>query len=381
MKIAQVVCVFPPYKGGMGEAAYNFALILNKLGQQVTVFTPDYGQNNRNKPDSFSIIYLKTFLKYGNGAFVPQLLGRLKDFDVIHLHYPFYGGSEVVWLSKILHGKKIKLAIHYHMDILALPIISKALSLPSIAISSSLFRKADAITCASLNYIKCSNIKDIFEKYTNKFFEIPFGVDIGKYKPLHNGFGASQKFSKDMAPLNILFVGGLDKAHYFKGVDNLLKAVARLEIKNWQLNIVGDGDLRQRYENHSQELGIAQKVNFTGKIDNGQLIKFYQNADVLVLPSINSHEAFGLVLLEAMACGVPVIASDLPGVRSVFNNGVQGLLFKPNNVYEFRDKIEQILANKEERVKMGSAGRKLVKDKYNWQKAGEKLELLYKNLI
>ena len=95
------------------------------------------------------------------------------------------------------------------------------------------------------------------------------------------------------------------------------------------------------------------------------------------MPSINSNEAFGLVLLEAMACGTPVIASNLPGVRSVFEAGVQGLLAEPGNVDDLKNKIAEILADNDKREMMGLASRELVEGKYSWERVGERLDEIY----
>ena len=119
-------------------------------------------------------------------------------------------------------------------------------------------------------------------------------------------------------------------------------------------------------------------MEFLGKISDEELPRIYQQADLLVLPSINKNEAFGLVLLEAMACGVPVIASDLPGVRTVFEDGRQGLLCKPGDVSDLKNKIEEILADEEKRKIMGKEARILALEKYSWKKIGRKLNDIIK---
>src|SRR4030042_3313329 len=118
MKIAQIVCRFKPYKGGISNIAYEHALGLAKLGHQVTVFTPLYNPKDKGFTSSdFEIKRLTTLGKIGNGAFLPQLFWSVKNFDLVHLHYPFFGGAEVVWLAKLWHGKKMRLVVSYHMDV------------------------------------------------------------------------------------------------------------------------------------------------------------------------------------------------------------------------------------------------------------------------
>ena len=374
MRVAHIVCVFPPYKGGMGNSAFNFAKILAEIGYDATVFTPDYGGAGGGAEEKrFRIERIKPLVKFGNAAFLPQLFWRLKDFDIIHLHYPFYGAEAAVLLRKLIYPKKTKLIIHYHMEPTAEGLKGLVFKLYRLFITPLLTRTAGVITCASVDYVKHSGIARYYERNKSKFREVPFGVDIDRFKIEDSRF---KKLDKSLK--NILFVGGLDKAHYFKGVDTLLKALPVLHVTCCMLHIVGDGDLRSEYERTAERLGIADKVNFVGMAADDDLPKHYRQCDVFVLPSINRGEAFGMVLLEAMACGKPVVASDLPGVRSVFENGKQGLLAEPGNAADLAEKIKIILSDDDLAKKMGEEGRKLIEEKYTWKKAGERLDAAYK---
>jgi len=161
----------------------------------------------------------------------------------------------------------------------------------------------------------------------------------------------------------------------------LLKALAII-IKEPKLNatvlkVVGRGNLLAYYKNCARNLGLENNVKFYENVDNSKLVDFYNYSDCLVLPSINKAEAFGLVLLEAMACSTPVIASNLPGVRSVFKSGKQGLLVRPNDVIDLANKIKAILSDKKLAEAMGLAGRELVESKYTWGKVGKRLDAIY----
>lgn len=365
-KIAQLICAFPPYEGGMGNSAYHFAKVLSeKYGYNITTFT--LGEKSAGEDSVFNkVVRLKPLFKYGHGAFLPQLFWQLKNFDIIYLHYPFFGVAEIIWLFKIFYNKK-KLIIHYHMDV-RWPLTSiffKILSIPSKLIQSSLFKKADKIVSNSLDLVKYGFVANFYKKYPDKFCEVHYGIDTKKFKIYDLKF-------KNNSLKTILFVGGIDKAHYFKGIDILLKAVSKMQFSNYKLLIVGDGDLRQQYEKQAKQLNINNKVFFLGKIPNEKLPEIYQQADLFVLPSIK-NESFGIVLLEAMACGVPVIASNLFGVRTVFQNNIQGLLVEPGNVNDLKNKIDQLLSNNKQLEQMGLAARKLVNEKYSWEKSGEKL--------
>lgn len=374
MKIASIVCTFPPYAGGIGNSALRINQLLEDK-HEITTFTP---------------ATIKPWLRYGNGSFIPQLFWKLNKFDYIYLHYPYFGTAEVVWFFKLFF-KRPKLIIHYHMDVKGLSPLARLLSLPSKLIRQSLLNQADTIVTASFDYIKASQIKDYYKKHPEKFREIPFGIDIEKFQPrlvnqvIENRILAkaqeivhfvNDKFIKRHR-LNILFVGGLDSAHYFKGVEILLNALFFSTNRNWSLKIVGDGNLRPHYEELTQHLKIDKQVEFAGNLAEAELIRSFQDADLFVLPSINGNEAFGLVLIEALACGVPVIASNLPGVRKVFENNKQGLLVEAGNINDLTKKLEFIFNNEGLRKEMSLAARRLAEQKYDLNKIKDRLESLF----
>lgn len=388
MKIAQVICVFPPYYSGMGNCVYNFSKVLAEQGHEVTVFTIDYNSERKSLKgkrikENFKLVRLKPIIKYGNAGLIPQLLWRLKNFDIVHLHYPFYGAAEFVLIRKLLSWRKMKLVLHYHMDSMAKGIRGLISKIYRLIVWPWLFLASKIITCASLDYIKHSNLANYYNKNKMKFRQILFGVDMEKFIIYKTGEKEADKKER-----TILFVGSLDRAHYFKGVENLLKATKIIiddtsNNKNSPANskiklvIIGEGDFKAHYLELAGNLGINEFVNFAGGIDDAGLVDFYNSCDLVVLPSVNKAEAFGLVLLEAMACAKPVVASNLPGVRGVFRNGREGLLAKPSDVKDLASKLRIILENQTLAKKMGQAGRELVKEKYTWHKVGQRLNLIY----
>lgn len=375
MKIAHVVCTYPPYKGGIGNVAKNFCDLLSDSGHLISVFTPLYDGNNENNNQTLSTIRLRPFLKYGNGAFLPQIFNLLNNFDIVHLHYPFFGTAEVIWLKKVIKKKSFKLIVHYHMDTDSLALIPKVLSFFSKLILNSLLNRSSAVTCASLDYIENSSIRKYFFNNKNKFFEISFGVDGEKFYPKQSVINDETKNR-----VNIIFVGALDKAHTFKGVDILLHSLSMIKNDKWNLTVVGGGDMKEIYERIAINLNINNQVNFLGKVSDKELVNIYRSSDFHVLPSTNKHEAFGTVLLEAMSSGLPVIASNLPGVRSVFNDGEQGYFVEPGNVNDLKNKIEILLNNQNLRKKMGYAARILTEKKYSWKKVRDNLLSVYESI-
>jgi len=385
MKIAQIVCVFPPYGGGIGNVAANLSLHLANLGHEVTVFTPEYNrlEDDFDQTRPYQVRRLPAMIKFGNAALIPSLTKKLNQFDIIDLHLPFLGSAGLVALYKRLHWKKTKLIIHYHMDLIGKDLIYESI----FAVQHHLFTVpellwADKIIVSSHDYLINSNIKSIYRKYPKKFTVIPFGVDTKLFYPMSKDGKLTKEYELQNKKV-IMFVGGLDDAHYFKGVDYLIKACAILikKGKDIRLLIVGKGNLVSSYKNLTKTLGIEDKVVFTGFVNDKDLPQYYNLADVFVLPSISESEAFGIVLLEAMACAKPVIASDLPGVREVVGQGKTGLLAKPKNEKDLSEKISTLLSDEDLYVRMSRDALLAVKNEYDWNKVAASTVAVYREAL
>lgn len=384
MKIAQIVCAFPPYAGGIGQSAYRLGEILSRE-HQVSTFTLIPAKTKTPPTPTYNqkVHFLRPHLRSGHGALALSLLFRLSKDEVIYLHYPFFGTDAIVLFICSIFKKK-RLFIHYHMDTPALPGNKKILALPSRLIFKRLMKRAEKIIVGSRDYAESGKLAEICKTCPEKIKAIPFGVESDIFKPRIPA-QTEARGNKAAAIVNfvnrrfikhgghtLLFVGGLDSAHYFKGLNILLEAMATISLP-LTLHIIGDGNLKKQYQQQALKLHLDKKVSFLGRVSEEALIKEYQNADVLILPSINSHEAFGLVLIEAMACGLPVIASNLAGVRSVFNDGKEGLICQPGDVKDLSEKITSLISDENKRLKMAQAARKLVEDKYAWEKVADQI--------
>jgi len=382
MKIAIITSTFPPYAGGIGNVAAFNAKELVTLGHQITVFTPLYKQVKEEITD-VKVVRIKPLFKYGNSAFVPKLGKLIKGFDIIHLHYPFFGGAESIWLKKKKFKKQgAKIVLHYHMDVVGEGILKIIFKIHKILILPRIVKMADKVIFTTMDYGQHSDLARRLEKEPDKFIEVPNGVDSQNFSPQAKDESLLRKYQIAKDEKVVLFVGGLDKAHYFKGVEYLIEAMSRLRQAKytWKLVIVGEGELRQEYLDLATQLKINSKVVFTGYVPNEDLPKYYNLAEVVVLPSVDKSEAFGLTLVEAMSCGKPVVASDLAGVRSVVTEKVDGLLAQVKNVDDLATKINYLLINPQEASDFGRAGLRKVKMKYDWPIIGEKIDELYRQM-
>jgi glycosyltransferase involved in cell wall biosynthesis len=162
-------------------------------------------------------------------------------------------------------------------------------------------------------------------------------------------------------------------------LDHLLQALQILPADVWLL-IVGDGDLRATYEQQAHQLGIADRTVFAGSIQHEETPPFFHCAHVTVLPS-SPPESFGLVLIESMACGTPVIATRIPGVRTVVGHGKDGLLIEINSPHALAEAIVKILCNDHLAERMSRNGRLKVEARYNWELIGERLDAVYHQVL
>lgn len=373
MTIAQVVCTFPPYRGGIGNSVYNLAERLGERGAKITVFTPNYHNLAPDYNDTFKVRRLEPFVQWGNAACILQLLWKLRGSNVIHLHLPFIGSTLAVLLFSYLHPKQ-KLVVTYHMDLVGNGLKKLIFNLYKVFCLPLILRRADKIFISSVDYIENSDIRKFYLRHKKKFFELPFGIDTEKFSPKEKNMDLTEKFFINKDDAVLLFVGGLDVAHYFKGLDILLRALKNVRdggIENFKLIIVGDGDQKADYQNITQSFNINDNVIFAGSVNNAELPDYYNLCDIFILPSIDKSEAFGLVLLEAAACAKPLIASDLPGVRTVVRDG-GGFLAKPGDADDLSEKIKSLLEDSGLRKEMGAKNRGMAERKFSRDAMAEK---------
>lgn len=175
----------------------------------------------------------------------------------------------------------------------------------------------------------------------------------------------------------ILFVGGLVKV---KGIDVLLNAVLIIikKIPDLHIYIAGSGPEESKLKKLVKGLNIEKNVNFLGFISGEKKYAYYKSADIYVQPS--RYETFGVAVLEAMACGKPVVASNVGGIPFVVEDGKTGLFFECGNIEDLAEKVIILLKNKEMREKMGKEGRERAKE-FTWDRIADKTITLYKAII
>jgi len=378
-RVAIVVCAWPPMGGGIGNNAYYHLKWLIKSGVTAEAFTPDYGQ--KKEVSELPVNYLKTVLPLGKAGFMFGLLKELKRFDIIHLYYPFFGSDFIIWLFKKINPQK-KLVLHYEMDPIGQGIMKIFFWLHIKLFLGAMINVSDRVGVLSFDHCKGSYLADFFEKQPDKFLEIPNGIEADFFSPgdkkedllVVNNFSVHDKI--------IIFVGGLDDQHFFKGVPVLLESFATVSNKHPEakLLVVGDGNLKLKFKELAKSLNLESKVSFVGWVNNDVLPDYYRLADIFVLPSTESTESFGIVVAEAQACGLPAVVSDWPGVRSTLADGQTGLLVRPKDARDLSDKLIQLLSDEDLCHSFGQAGRGRAAALYDWSELIKRIISLYEEL-
>jgi glycosyltransferase involved in cell wall biosynthesis len=205
---------------------------------------------------------------------------------------------------------------------------------------------------------------------------VPTGLDLSRFGPQNDGAEVRRKHGLEGKKV-VLFVGRLT-AH--KGIQTIIEAAA-LTGPDVRFVLVGPGDFPAAWSRRMRELGVEKKFVLAGKVAENELPAYYAACDLLVLPSLSRLEAFGLVLVEAMASGKPVVASDLPGVREVIKDGKTGLLCDPFNAADLAAKIGALAGSEKAAADMGAAGRRLAEERYSWEVIGGKIEKVYEDVV
>ncbi len=211
-----------------------------------------------------------------------------------------------------------------------------------------------------------------------------YGVPLPKtrafYGGVHDSFLDPPPRRESKGGFTLVFCGRLNSAKPHKTLDVLLKAMPLiLELHAVELNIIGTGPRLDEYAALARSLRLEPSVHFLGHVEHSHLPTYYSNADLFVLPSI--RESFGLVLVEAMACGLPVVATRVGGLPEVVEEGVTGLLVPPNDPKALAGAINSLLDDPQRMRSMGAKGRQRVVEHFTWDKVAERMVGYFREIL
>jgi phosphatidylinositol alpha-mannosyltransferase len=371
VKIGIVTQSYYPRYGGVTEHVHHTAVELRRRGHQVTIITSRFRKGETNHAVGVERIGYNLLVPF-NRSFVDVTVGlRLReelqrilreyDFDVLHTHCP------------------------------------TAPTLPMIAIQ--------AASCAQVGTFHSTHprglLQDIFKPYLNervvarldariavsrtaeasatlyypgKYHVIPNGVDVQRFHP---GVLPFEEW-RDPERVNLLFVGRLDPR---KGLHYLLEAMPEIverTRRRVRLLVIGDSYLRPRLE-AMVAASLRDHIRFLGHVPSADLPRWYATGDIFISPA-SSHESFGIVLLEAMAAGRPVVASDIPGYRSVVEPDEHAVLVPPGDVPALARAVSGLVEDPERRLALAARGRARALE-FAWPKVTEQIEAVFAEVL
>jgi rhamnosyl/mannosyltransferase len=361
LHILHVYKDYPPVLGGIELHVRDLAAAQAARGHAVTVLVTGPGtETRRSVEDGVLVIRCPRIATVASTPLSPLLAVELARAGarITHVHIP-YPVAEAAWLARETHP----MVASYHSDVVRQRVLAR-LWAPFLR---RLLDRADRVLAGSPTYARTS---PFLEKLANVTI-VPYGID-----PEPFAAAADVARSKDPAPRAVLFVGRL---RYYKGVDVLLRALA--PTRDVTLSIVGTGALEAHLRELSGELGMGERVRWLGDVPAEELPDVYAAHDVFVLPAVARSEAFGIVQLEAMAAGLPVVTTELgTGTSWVTRDRETGLVVPPSDVDALRAAVLELLDHPDMRRAYGAAGRARVRAEFTIERMRDRVEAVYESL-
>jgi glycosyltransferase involved in cell wall biosynthesis len=370
MKIAHLTATFPPYWGGTGTVAFNQAQGLAERGHDVHVFTGTQGSPS-DDPAGVTVHRIEPAFAIGNAPLLPSL-ARLRGFDVVHFHHPFIFGTEMALLGR-MRRRRAALVATYHNRLIGEGGRAPIFWAYEETAVRTVMRVADRVCVVSMDHaMSVGHLRAARQRKPERIVEVPNGVDTELFQP-----GPRTPVEAIPAGATVaVFAAALDRAHHFKRLDLVIDALARTP-KELHLLVVGGGDMFGDYVARAAQAGLGERVHFVGAQPHEQLPALMNAGDFFVLAT-QPPESFGLVITEAMASGLPVIASNIPGVRTVVDDGKTGVLVPPGDVEALAAALTRLATmSDDERRALGTAARQAASDRYAWPRVIDKLETVY----
>lgn len=368
MKVGIVTQSYYPRFGGVTEHVHATAMELTRRGHDVRVITARF-KEERDEGLQVERIGRNVLIPY-NRAYVDYTIGwnlkgqledlfRRHDFDLIHTHCPAAPSLPLLAVA----AAQCPQVGTFHMtgrnrlqEIFRGPLERRMARLDArIAVS------ATAQECAE-------------HYFGGSYRVIPNGVDVDRFHPDNEPFDQWRSPDK----INIVFVGRLDPR---KGVNHLIASIPQVVERTRgraRFLIVGDSYLRRKLE-AAVRADMREHVTFVGSVPAQDLPRWYATADIFVSPA-TGNESFGIVLLEAMAAGRPVVCSDIPGYRSAVIPDYNGVLHAPNDVAALADALCALVENDDRRTTLSINGRKRALE-FAWPRVTDEIEAVYQSLI
>lgn len=355
MKILHVYKDYYPVLGGIENHVRILAEGLAQRGHTVTVLVCN--PRNRTEVEMLNGVKVIRAARLGTVASTPlsfefPRLLALEQPDLTHLQFPYPIGEVSHWLS----GRRTPTVISYQSDVVR----QRAISTFYKPLMRWGLKRAQALLATSPNYVVSS---PELTRLARKCLVVPIGINVGRF--------SAPPPTPTQRP-TLLFVG---RHRYYKGLGDLLKAMPYI---HGDLIVAGDGPMRATWEAQTLELGLNEKVKFIGTVSDEDLPSLYRSADVFILPASARSEAYGIVLVEAMAAGLPCITTELgTGTSYVVQHEVTGLVVPARTPAALADAANRLLADHALRQRLGAAAQQRALLEFRQETMVDRIEEIY----
>lgn len=365
LKVLHVGKFYPPYPGGMESHLQTLCEELSKSVNVEVLVASDRWRSEHSIQGGVELVRLATALMLHGTPIVPMMARAMRRArpNVVHLHFP----NPMAALACLMSRLDVPIVVTWHSDVVRQRRAAAAFA----PLLSLLLRRCAAIIVGSTVYIETSEVLSARRKLCHV---IPFGIRADAFE--HPDPASVAELRRRYGERIVLGVGRLI---YYKGFENLVRAMA--DVRATAL-IAGDGPLGGTLAAEAARLGVADRVVLLGRVNDADLKACYHACDVFVLPSVERSEAFGIVQLEAMACGRPVVNTWLDSaVPHVSLDAVTGLTVPPGNPAALAAALNTLLDDPARRAMMGAAARQRVREEFSAELMARRTLEVYREVV
>ncbi len=363
--------LYYPVIGGVETHVRDLALYLPEDVDRKVLACSETGERKVEKIDGVEVTKARNLGNLRSSPVPPGFVSELKAFgswaDLFHFHFPFPTGE----MAFLLSGINKPLIVTYHSDIVRQKILLK-LYKPFLA---RFLKRAKVIIATSPKYIETSPFLRVFKE---KCRVVPLGIDTTLFDMNEEKEALVDEIRREISAPFVLFVGRLI---YYKGAEYLIRAFKEVP-EDYKLVIIGSGPLKSELEKLADDSGISRRIVFLDPQPYERLIAFYHACELFVLPSVERSEAFGIVQLEAQACGKPVITTEL-GTGTSFANlhGVTGIVVPPADVKALSDALNTLLKDDKLRKQLGKNAYERVRKEFDVRFMAKRVNEIYEEVL